>query len=81
MHLGKIISAMSIWVVKPEDGGLWAWTRRWPKAVNGMDKAKLDEFFFDMEKQHHAVMGTNPHICKSVVLEWPLGVPTCTAPG
>lgn len=63
-HTGKISAGLLIWIVRPEDGGLWTWSRRWPAAVDGMDDAKLEEFFIDMETQHRAVMGGDPHICK-----------------
>lgn len=62
---GVVKSVLLLWIVRPGDGGAWSWARRYPPVVEGMSEALIKEFFRGMDEQHHKVMGSKEHICKS----------------
>lgn len=61
---GKVTGASLVWIIKPEDSGVWSWRERWPPANAGQQDELLDEFFRGMHHQHEATMGKKAHICR-----------------
>ncbi|CAM1510514.1 Fc.00g008490.m01.CDS01 [Cosmosporella sp. VM-42] len=57
-----------IFVVRPEDGGAWDWTRRYPPVVEGMNEDLVKEFFRGMDEQHHKAMGSKEHIYLELIM-------------
>ncbi len=67
--LGHVVSSALFWVVKPDDGGVWSWKKRWPAVEKGVDEGLLDEFFASMAGQHGHIMGEKEHICATSQLQ------------
>lgn len=41
-----------------------SWRETWGQPLEGMNETHVGAFFEDMKKQHKAVMGNEPHVCK-----------------
>lgn len=64
---GRVAGACLVWVIKPEDSGVWSWRKRWPPANEGQKDELLDEFFCGMRDQHETLLGKKEHICKRTI--------------
>ncbi|KAH8884935.1 hypothetical protein GQ53DRAFT_810482 [Thozetella sp. PMI_491] len=61
---GKVLSSVIYYIVRPEDKGLWPWSKRFPEPTPdmGLDKKVLDEFYTGALVQSAKYVGEQPHI-------------------
>ncbi|CAH0052073.1 unnamed protein product [Clonostachys solani] len=66
-------NAASVMLFFEQPGGKppTSWTARWPGPREGMNGPMMEEFFRDMDGQHHILMGDKQHTYVELVLTLP----------